>query len=302
MTDSEALYQGNFKYIFVPVDNSQAIAELEASKAGGLEKDALRLLAEEHFTSTVKSISSSVEIVSLLLPVPDFNFISISMYCDQVGKSKNLPINTRATSIATLCHHKDPIHGDVFFGKAHDDESKPWIRLDFTLADLSSDADWVKVAQVKNVGKKGAYSTSGVLQSMMKQGNTQYIDSNQVEEVGNDSSSSDKVENDALSWNQTSDEVEVKVAIVGKLKASDLDIKIKSNRLQIRLKSGQTIPNSNQGKVSKLFMEGGAELFGRIDVEASTWQIEKSKDNENTTIVVTLSKDTSMRWLDLLSA
>lgn len=297
-SSEEALYQGNFKYVFVPADLTQAISEREASKSGGLEKDALRLLAEEYF-SPVKSISSSVEIVSLLLPIRDFNFVSISMYCDQVGKNKNLSINSRASSIASLCNHKDPIHGDVFFGKAHDDESKPWVRLDFTLADLSSEADWLKLAAVKNAERRsGAYSTSGVLQNMLKQGNTQYIDSEK--ESKEEAPAGEKVENEALSWTQTSDEVEVKVKIPGQLKSSDLDIKIKSNRLQIRLKSGQAIANASQGKVGRLFEEGGAELFRRIDVDGSNWEIEKSKDGQFTTVVFTLSKDSSANWLDLI--
>jgi HSP20 family molecular chaperone IbpA len=304
MEESSEIYQGDFKYIFIPCDPTVPITEHTAPKAGGLEKDALRLLAENHFNGgRENSLSTSVEIISILLPCQDYNFVGVSMYSDQLGKNKNLPINNRAVSVATLCKYSEPIHGDVFFGKYHDDESKPWVRLDFSMDDLKSDAEWIQVAQIKNKEGKKAASTSSVLENMMKQqqgnnnNNTQFI-SNAEEEKG---PSGPRTENEALNWTQSEDEVEVRVKVPGNLKASDFNIQIKSSKLQILLKSGQTIPFSSEGNVGKIFQAGGAELARKIDPDSSSWQLEKSKDGKETTIILTLGKDSKARWLELLA-
>jgi hypothetical protein len=305
--ETPEIYQGNFKYIFVPCDTTNAISEREAPKAGGLEKDALRYLAETQFvgSGSIPNISSSVEIVTLLLPHPDYNFVGVSMYCDQMGKSKNLPVNSRASSIASLCKHSEPVHGDVFFGKFHDDESKPWVRLDFSLKDMSSDAEWIKVAQSKNREGAKSASTSSVLQQMMKQqqgnnNNTQVITSDSSEGK-TDVSFAERSENNALKWSQTEDEIEMKVAIPGTFKSSDFNIIIRPTKLQILLKSGAAIPFSQEGNVGRIFSSGGAELSKRIDADSSAWQLEKSKDNKETTIVLTLAKDSKANWTQLLA-
>jgi hypothetical protein len=298
----DPMYEGTFKYIYVPADNTFPITEHDITKSGGLEQDALRLLAENHFSSGKDntSMGPSVEIVSLLLPSPQYNFIGVSMYCDSVGKLKELTLNERATSLSKVCNHADPIYGDVFFGKFHDDESKPWQRLDFTMDDMSSQAEWCKKAQEFNKrGRSGGYSTSSVLQNMLKQGNTQFIDGEQEPNV---IINKDTTESDIVTWNQTEDEIEVKVQLPVLVKSSELNIQIKPKSLQILLKSGVSIPStsSSDEKINKIFQAGGAEFAKRIDTDSSAWQLEKSKDGKQSIIVLTLAKDSKGNWSSLL--
>jgi hypothetical protein len=299
---ADPMYEGTFKYVYVPADNTSPITEHEITKSGGLEQDALRLLAENHFSpgKDSNSMGPSVEIVSLLLPSPQYNFIGVSMYCDAVGKLKELPLNERATSLSKVCNHADPIYGDVYFGKVHDDESQPWQRLDFTMSDMSSESEWCKKAQEYNKrGRSGGYSTSSVLQNMLKQGNTQHIGG---EEEPNVVSNKETAESDILSWNQTEDEIEVKVTLPILVKSSELNIQIKPKSLQILLKSGVSIPasSSNDEKINKIFQAGGAELLKKIDNDSSAWQLEKTKDGKQSIIVLTLAKDTKGSWSSLL--
>lgn len=313
--DESLLYQGNFKYIYVPCELSQPSSERLAPKAGGLEKDALRLLAEEHFDPSSNGLKgSSVEIVSLLLPAQDYNYVGVSMYCDAIGKNKQLPINQRASSIANLCNHQEAIHGDVFFGKYHDDESKPWVRLDFSMDDMNSDAEWCKIAQVKNQGaQRKAYSTSSVLQNMMnnKNGNGPAIITpdnlttapTHVQHYDNGEDS--KTENEALKWTQTADEIEMKIKLPGVFKSSDFNIQIKSKKLIILLKSGKSIPLTteftNNEKITQIFQSTGGELFQKIDPDSSSWQLSKSKNGNETVLEITLAKTSAARWLELLA-
>ncbi len=319
-----------FSYVYVPSDVSTSVSAHTADKSGGLEQDALRLAAEFHFSkivpqnfqemqeaalnavlkekgvnnpqmakSSVAGMAGAVEIVTLLLPCPENSFTGVSMYCDQNGKNKGLPLNQRASSIAKICGHNGEIYGDVFFGKCMDDESKPWERLDFGLADLSSDAAWVKEAAQRNKGKPlGGYSTSGVLQNMLNSNKTSVIDGNAP--IVHPGTSGDVSETDFITWTQNKEEMEVRVKLpVSNIKSSDLDVKMHSKTLQVLLKSGQTISSSvGDDNIHKIVQRGGGELWSTVDPDSSAWTIEKSKMGE-VTVVCTLAKNVEAQWPQL---
>jgi hypothetical protein len=326
----EAPTMSNFSYVFVPSDSTRSIAAHVADKSGGLDQDALRLSAESHFAgivpenfqqvqeealhamlkekgvnnhqmvkATAAGMVGAVEIVTLLLPCPDNNFTSVSMYCDQNGKNKGLPLNQRASSIAKVCGHSGEIYGDVFFGRCMDDESKPWERLDFTIADLSSDAPWVKEAQQRNKGKSlGGYSTSGVLQNMLNSNKTSVIDGNAP--VVHPGTSGDVSETEFITWTQTKEEMEVRVKLpISNVKSSDIDVKIHSKSLQVMLKSGQTIsPEEGSSTVHKIVQKGGGELWAAIDPDCSAWTLDKTKHGD-VFVVCTLAKNVETQWPQL---
>lgn len=193
----------SFKYLYIPADSNEPVAELEASKSGGLEKDLLRKHAESEFSKSginreeqraalasqlaEKGIDAvkieemmknqvtdrtigSVEIITLSLPTAQNNYISISLYCDGNSAFKaggNVP-NSRATAIVQACGHQNTVvMGNCFIGKAMDDERVEWERRDFIKPELDVSAPWVRVAAQANAGKDmGRYSTSGTLSAM----------------------------------------------------------------------------------------------------------------------------------------
>jgi hypothetical protein len=323
----------NFSYVFVSADNQSPITARQGDKSGGLDGDDLRRSAETHFATQVpanfhetqeqaltamlqeKSISDpgfvkhsaasmvgAVEIVSLLLPAPDNGFLSVSLYCDQYGQAKGLPINERATSIAKECGHSLQVYGDAFFGRCMDDESKEWERVDFTIEDLSSEAPWVKDAQKRNRGKSlGGMSTSGVFQNMLKSNNTSVIDSNSTQQVATveRGTTSEVSESDCISWTQTKEEMEVRIKLpLATVKSSDIDVKIHTRSVQVVLKSGQPISSESISAVSKIVQKGGSELWASVDPDSSAWTLDKSKQGE-VYVVCSLAKNVEAQWPQL---
>ena len=88
----------------------------------------------------------SVEIVSLLPSRPNNDFVGISMYCDDRGLPKQLPVNMRASEFTHVIGKPTQVYGDAFFGRVLDDGRDRFERQDFSLKDFSSSAQWVKTA------------------------------------------------------------------------------------------------------------------------------------------------------------
>jgi hypothetical protein len=122
--------------------------------------------------------------VALLSNAPATGFVGVFMYCDDQATFKQLPPNPRATQIAAeagqalqvcvalllvLCCDTEPppmtpapthttattittpinttqVSGDVFVARYFDNEDS-FKRLDFTLAEVSSSAAWIKDAR-----------------------------------------------------------------------------------------------------------------------------------------------------------
>ena len=89
----------------------------------------------------------SVEIVTVLPPMSRFGYVSVSLYVDDKGVARGLPLNHRATSLLeTVSTRKGPILGDAFVARTYDNEADEvcgFIRLDLGVADISSSAGWV---------------------------------------------------------------------------------------------------------------------------------------------------------------
>ena len=150
----------NFTFVLIPCADKAALRLLERHTSGGLEKDELQKEAKLHFASeldaqiNIESIKStlieqgkdpealdpnifkafaargaSVEICTLAVPMPAFGYIGVSLYCDGTGKTKGLPMNTRATQIAQACGHTTlVIFGDCYLSRYYDNEAEEWMR------------------------------------------------------------------------------------------------------------------------------------------------------------------------------
>lgn len=94
--------------------------------------------------------TNSVEIVTVLPPSAQFGYVTISMYVDDKGVARNLPVNHRASSLLeTVSTRAGPVLGDAFVASTYDNEmgDDGFRRLDFGLAAISSSAGWIKVCQ-----------------------------------------------------------------------------------------------------------------------------------------------------------
>lgn len=80
-----------------------------------------------------------VESIPLLPNSAENGFVGVNMYCDDEAVLKALPVNLRASDVASCCGKPLSVAGDAFFGRIFDNEDD-FKRLDFTLAELSSSA------------------------------------------------------------------------------------------------------------------------------------------------------------------
>merc|ERR1719409_1013532 len=94
----------------------------------------------------------SLDIFPISVPVADTGYHSVSLYCDDKGIAKDLPLNQRAAAFIEACGYPpQSFRGDCYVGRIFDDE-KRWGRRDFTIAEASSLAPWVK--QCKELREK----------------------------------------------------------------------------------------------------------------------------------------------------
>ena len=80
-------------------------------------------------------------------------FEHINLYVDDRGVSKGLQRNDRACGLTQECGAPSDIVGDAFIARIIDDDDR-FERHDFTLAEVSSSAPWVKRAFALNIAKK----------------------------------------------------------------------------------------------------------------------------------------------------
>ncbi|KAH3698769.1 hypothetical protein Pelo_19837 [Pelomyxa schiedti] len=67
------------------------------------------------------------------------------MYFSVTAKIKGLSKNVKASEICTLCGIQVKLYGDCFFSRVRDDKVN-FERLNFTLQELSSDSNWIRLA------------------------------------------------------------------------------------------------------------------------------------------------------------
>ena len=108
-----------------------------------------------------------VENIALLSHSRDFGFIGVNLYVDDEGSIKGAPRNVRASEIAHCCGKPIDVKGDAFLARVLDDGDN-FERLDFTLPEVSSEAEWVKFAQAQAAKRRAAESGAEVLRRMQE--------------------------------------------------------------------------------------------------------------------------------------
>lgn len=329
----------SFSYLYIPAAESEPIVELSASKAGGLEHDALRKYAEQQFTqgsidkemqraavieqlrekgidaakvdefmkgNAGGRLAGSVEIITLAIPTPANNYSSVSLYCD--GNSSFRPNgrvpNARATQIARACgHHSLVVMGDCFAGRALDDERREWERLDLRLQDLRSDASWVTATAKANQGKNlSSFSTSGALGAMHDAAKGGALPAPPASAAA--PGVSEFAGNEAFVWTQSDEEVEVRMRLPAGLVSKHLCVQIGADRLYVGRKNASTPAEAALAGVDARFSaegpEGrGARLQGQVSAADSTWSV--ADEREGRMLTLSLAKAKSHTWKALIA-
>ncbi len=316
-----------FSFAFIPESDAIPVQTLRASMSGGLENDQLQAYAKAHLKrdsdtsarldsiqkqmreagtdvtkldpqllSSLHSMGTSLEIVSLQLPSPRNGYIGVSLYSDANAINKDFKPNTRATRIVRACGHANlVVMGDCFLGRYYDNEEEEWLRRDFLGAEAAPDAQWVLSTAADNKGKNlSAYSSSGAMSASMNQ----MLGSNKGSIMNNPFSAMaeanvpESAPDDVVSWTDQGDEVEVKIKIDANVTSKQ--VKVEFSPSGVRVVSPALTPSE---LATSLSSSTGLELASRIVAGDSNWQLEGSGVNRKLTL--TLSKAASGKWLTL---
>eukprot|EP00192_Tetraselmis_astigmatica_P013841 CAMPEP_0117673432 /NCGR_PEP_ID=MMETSP0804-20121206/14473_1 /TAXON_ID=1074897 /ORGANISM="Tetraselmis astigmatica, Strain CCMP880" /LENGTH=306 /DNA_ID=CAMNT_0005482177 /DNA_START=18 /DNA_END=934 /DNA_ORIENTATION=- len=178
----------SFKYVYIPADVNEPIQEQTLEQPEGKEveclldtlnrshggKSAEQLAAQKQellknmpagtkLDDAMLSMATSlgmVENIALLNNAKDLGFVGVNMYVDDEGAIKNVPFNPRASDIATCCGKPLQVRGDAFISRIFDNEDE-FSRLDLSISEVSSSADWVKEAKRRNEAAAASSKSGG---------------------------------------------------------------------------------------------------------------------------------------------
>jgi tetratricopeptide (TPR) repeat protein len=181
----------SFKYVFIPAELSAPMEERDMEMVPGKEVECLTDTLKAHFqrvaspaaggASMVEVIRAQiaekhgaeaaakidpqllasfanqqmVDITAVQPGTKQNGFTGVSFYVDDQGMAKQLPQNVRASQLAQACGYALSVSGDCFVARVFDDEND-FRRIDFTMAELSSEAAWVQVARAYHAAHPAA--------------------------------------------------------------------------------------------------------------------------------------------------
>jgi len=300
-----------FKYVFVPCDASEPMQELEyKDNVESLEEDTFRQFCETYFAKLGQSVdrevllkqlqertgvnleektskgemsgealdrllsATSVEIFPVQLPVKDYEFNGVSVYCDDKGVAKELQENTRVSGIVQACGYPgQTFRGDCFIGRVKDDNEDEWRRIDFTLKDCSTDASWVADVKKQRANRSSSDMTS--MASKMGVNNPAHINPAMLQDA------EAKGETEQYRWRQVDDEVEITFKKDGISKSDKSAVKVSFARQKLKVEV--------KGEV---LLDGS--LYSTTHADESTWTLSDG------VLQVNLSKATDGSWPSLL--
>lgn len=150
LTDSLKLH---FKKTHVVSSSNNRLSEYMTSLKSKIAETNPTLPSDE----LAKQMSSIqlVDIVPLLQQRKENKWECVSMYVDDNGLNKGIPLNKRAMELCIICGMEPrKIAGDAFLARAIDDNADLYERCDFAMTDLNSSARWIEMARSINVKNK----------------------------------------------------------------------------------------------------------------------------------------------------
>lgn len=305
-----------FKYVYVPADSSEKMEELEYAEAiETLEGDSFRPFIEKYYAGQGQSVdrsvllkqlqdrtgvnlaeksekgemsqdalerilsSTSVEIFPVQLPTKGSEFLSVSVYLDDKGVSKDLPINSRVSGIVQACGYPgQTFRGDCFLGRVFDDNEEEWRRIDFTLKDCSTDAAWVASTKAQRSNR-----SSSDMSSMANKMGMGGAGGNQMAHINPSTmpEQESKGETEQYRWREAGDDIEVTFKKEGISKGDKAAVKVSFGRQKLKVEL--------KGEV---LLDGA--LYGTTHPDESTWTLSDG------VLQVTLSKASESSWPSLL--
>ena len=186
--------------------------------------------------------------------------------------------------------------GDVFVGRAHDDEvADIWQRVDFTIAEANPRSKWCDVARQPGGGGGGGSDGARSLSGLMNQNALTSGAHNTDEKKAIASDSFHEGKGDGYTWTQNEEEVELRFPVSTGTKAKYCKVSFGRTKLKVVV-AGQTLLSGSLGGTcevdeSTFFLEivnnsgSGRELcISLAKSEGNTWPFVIQSDLPTTTI------------------
>lgn len=169
------------------------------------------------------------------------------------------------------------LKGDVFISRYVDDDNEIWKRVNISIQDCSSDAEWVKESAKLNMGR--SISGSSLSSILSNQANAAANASNNTSSLPGSGgaiegdTSFKQIDGETCVWTQTPDDIEG-ISSLPDVKITKKDIKVKFLKQRLEV----TILNTPDINLT-------GDLGGIIDIDGSTWNFDG-----NGNIVVSMEK------------
>ena len=294
-------------------EKQQICSKIRASYAGDdPASQKARSLTDDQLIQLLKQqerqqSSRSVEITCLTIPTPLNGHTAVSMYGDDHARIRNSPYNTRATNLMLACGHAFPnegnnkdgkpngIYGDVFVGRAIDDEGRDiWERVDITPDEVRGNVrnlPWTKIARKKG-GGGGRGGAAASLSKTLQDFQTRNQPSPPRPIAAPAATARDDDEGKAYKWTQTNDEVELRFVVPKETRSKNVRAKFGSQTLRVSLIG---VGNNNDDEV--VLCNG--ETWDKIDIDGSTFTLQDEPTAQPTgrELCVSLEKqDAGQTW------
>jgi len=296
-----------FKFVLIPASGSNDIQELDHPEdVLDLTDDSFKTFVENYFTAVGGTVdrtvllkqlqertgvdlaakdlgaknldrllhATSVEIFPAQVPIKDQGYFGVSVYCDDKGIAKGLEENPRMSGLIQACgYHGQIFRGDCFIGRVFDDTEDEWKRIDFSIQDISTDAEWVQ-----NVRKMREKRSAGDMTSFAKSVGA-HNPAQITAGAGGDAAAEGETEQYA--WRQAGDEVEITFKKDGLVKGDKKAVKVSFGRQKLKVEArGDVLID--------------AELYAATAADESTWTLSDG------VLQVTLTKEEADNWPRLL--
>ena len=340
-----------FKYVFIPCNDQRSIEELELEIFNEAEELECFLNAlKEHFVRTEREctedrtiteekkqeklkeqlekqsngnkideemlkVASKMQMVQpvALLPGGTKNgFIHVNMYVDDKGISKGLKINKRASDFTNLLHVPNHVYGDAFIARIFDDERSDFKRIDFTLQELQSDAEWVIEAKRLNLERR--QNLGNAKETIAKMGGNLNTE-NGIASFNDEGDDDDEFLRNMSKQKQTEEELNLEAVVEGTSNSypytwmqDEDEVVLIANVPGDTDKSKISLTFSGQSKMnlscfavepSVIVDCSGNEndLFQEIIPSDSSWSLVKQKDGSKNLEVTLVKAKSDLRWL-----
>lgn len=233
--------------------------------------------------ATLRNTETSVETFPLSHPNLTNKQRRVNLYLDEAGQLKDLPVNSRASSIAAMCGFENvPFVGDMFIGRVLVGPAGV-ANVDFFLSEVDSSALWLK--DIKRLNYEHGIKTNRVTMDPEKDAGLWNPDSTK----GTDDSK-------GLSWVESDESMDVSITLPKEFQtiaAKNIKVTFQTKHLTVKVQNN-TDSVINEIAPNAMLTLISAPMAGSIRPDECSWSIDKSGAPPK--LEITMEKTEEKMW------